>query len=103
MSHSSQLTAARIDKYGALTIPSSVCESADIEPPTGTFFETEKEYTRIVVEMAGGEAARHDPETAVQQARETRREPDTRPSLEEMLEGIAENKPHSDAEDILAV
>jgi hypothetical protein len=91
VSDSSQLTTARIAEDGTLTIPSSARESTDLELPTRVFLDTKDDHIRIVGEVAGVEADDHDPETAVQQAREARRDPDAPPTLDEMFKGIAAN------------
>jgi hypothetical protein len=100
VSDSSELTTAHIDEGGKLTIPSSACDSADIEPPTRVFLDTGENQIRIVAEVAGVEADDHDPETAVQQAREARCDTDAPPTLDKMFEGIAENDAYNDEEDI---
>ncbi len=100
MNDSSELTTARITEDGTLSIPSSACESADFDLPTRVFLDTKDDHIRVIGEVAGVEADDHDPETAVQQAREARREPDDPPTLDEMFEGIAENDAYYDDEDI---
>jgi bifunctional DNA-binding transcriptional regulator/antitoxin component of YhaV-PrlF toxin-antitoxin module len=100
MDDSSQLTTVRIADDGTLIIPSSACESAGIEPPTSVFLDTEEDQIRIVAEVAGVEVDEHDPEAAVQHARKARRDPDAPPTLDEIFEGIAENDPYNDDEDI---
>jgi hypothetical protein len=91
VSDSSGLITGRFAEDGTLTIPISACESADIDPPTRVFLNIREGQIRITAEVAGVAANRHEPEVAVQQAREVRRDPGGPPALEETFEGIAAN------------
>jgi hypothetical protein len=91
VSDSSQLTTGRIAEDGSLIIPTSACESADIDPPTRVFLDIREDQIRILTEVAGVAADSHESEVGVRQARDPRRDSGGPPTLKEIFEGIAAN------------